>query len=288
MAETPSRWYSNRFDRLLLRLGRVAALVAICVWLLAMVFENSFIYFPEPYPVGEWSPRGLQFEDAYFESADGTKLHGWYHPVANPRAVVLFAHGNAGNLSHRWPLMRIWSEQFGVSFMLFDYRGYGRSEGDPHEAGLLADARAARKWLATREGIPEDQIVLAAESIGGGVMIDLASKDGARGLIVENTFTSIPDVAAHHMPWLPVRLLLRTQFDSINKIANYAGPLLQIHGDADSIVPYELGQRLFAQANEPKRFVTIPGGDHNDPPSSTALRAIDEFLSELPPVNSAQ
>lgn len=286
MAELASHWYSHPLARVLLRAGRVVAIVALCVWLFVMVFENSFIYFPEQYPVGEWNPPGVEFEDAYFESEDGTKLHGWYHSVPNPQAVVLFAHGNAGNLSHRWPLMKMWSERFGVSFMLFDYRGYGRSEGDPHEAGLLADARAARKWLAEREGIPEDQIVLAAESIGGAVMVDLASKDGARALIVENTFTSIPDVAAFHMPWLPVRMLLRTRFDSINKIANYHGPFLQIHGDADTIVPYEFGKRLFAAANEPKRFITIPGGDHNDPPSTIAMRAIGEFLKELPPVSN--
>ncbi len=114
-------------------------------------------------------------------------------------------------------------------------------------------------------------------------MVDLAASDGARGLILENTFTSIPDVAAYHFPWLPVRLLMRTRFDSINKIGTYHGPLLQMHGDADQIVPYALGKRLFEQANEPKRLVTVDGGDHNDPPSAASLAAIDAFLDQLPP-----
>lgn len=275
-------WYSRRVARVFLRVARLVALLGVGLWLFVMVFENSFIYYPEQYPIGEWEPPGLTYEDAYFEAEDGTKIHGWYCPVEDPRAVVLFAHGNAGNLSHRWPLARLWQERFGVSFMLFDYRGYGRSEGKPSEAGLLSDARAARKWLAEKAGIPAGEIVLAGESLGAGVMVDLASADGARGLILENTFTSIPDVAAHHMPWLPVQLLLRTKFNSIDKIENYRGPLLQVHGNADQIVPYEFGKRLFQQANEPKQFVTIEGGDHNDPPTEAYLTALDEFLGQLP------
>lgn len=280
-----TRWYSGRLPRILLRAGRLLALLGVGVWLFVMVFENSFIYYPERYPVGVWEPPGLTFEDAYLEAEDGTRIHGWYCPVEDPQAVVLFAHGNAGNLSHRWPLARLWQERFNVSFMLFDYRGYGRSEGKPSEAGILSDARAARKWLANKAGIPEDAIVLAGESLGGGVVVELASADGARGLILENTFTSIPDVAAHHMPWLPMQLMLRTKFNSIDKIGKYHGPLLQVHGNADQIVPYKFGKRLFKQANKPKQFVTIEGGDHNDPPGEAYLLALDDFLSQLPAIH---
>ncbi len=285
MSSPHTRWPLGRIRRRLLGVLRLTAIVLLCVWLFAMLFENSLIYYPDRHPVGEWNPPGLTFEDAYFESKDGTRIHGWYCPSPNPRAVVLFAHGNAGNLSHRWPLMRMWQKRFGVTIMMFDYRGYGRSEGSPHEAGLLSDARAARKWLSEHANIPQQDIVLVAESLGGGVMVDLAASDGARGLILENTFTSIPDVAAHHMPWLPVRLLLRTRFDSVNKIKSYQGPLLQVHGNADQIVPYELGKRLFETANEPKRLVTVELGDHNDPPTEAYLTAIDEFLDQLPPSN---
>jgi fermentation-respiration switch protein FrsA (DUF1100 family) len=120
------------------------------------------------------------------------------------------------------------------------------------------------------------------ESIGGAVMVDLAAQDGARGLILENTFTSLPDVAAYHFPWLPVRALLRTRLDSISKIGRYLGPLLQCHGTADTIVPLSLGRRLFDAAHEPKRLVVIEGGDHNDARRGQWLAALDEFFHQLP------
>jgi uncharacterized protein len=245
-----------------------------------MLMENSLIYFPSVYPEGIWDPPGLEFEDAWFESADGTKLHGWYVSRANPRAVVLVAHGNAGNLSHRYELLQQLAA-LNVSTMIFDYRGYGRSAGVPSEEGILADARAARRWLATRAGVREHDIVLMGESLGGGVMVDLAAHDGARGLVLENTFTSLPDVAAFHYPWLPVKTLMRTRMDSAAKIGKFHGPLLQVHGDADTIIPFVIGQQLHAAANEPKTFVTIAGGDHNDPRSPAFIAALDKFLSGL-------
>jgi fermentation-respiration switch protein FrsA (DUF1100 family) len=245
-----------------------------------LVMENSLIYFPSVYPDGIWEPPGLEFEDASFQSADGTKLHGWYVPHDQPRAVVLFAHGNAGNLSHRYELLEDLNE-LGVSTMIFDYRGYGKSEGVPSEAGILADARAARAWLAKRAGVNEGDIVLMGESLGGGVMVDLAAHDGARALVLENTFTSLPDVAAFHYPWLPVRTLMRTRLDSAAKIGKFHGPLLQAHGDSDTIIPYPIGQKLHAAANEPKTFVSIAGGDHNDARTPEFFAALDRFLSEL-------
>jgi fermentation-respiration switch protein FrsA (DUF1100 family) len=245
-----------------------------------MLMENSLIYFPSVYPEGDWDPPGLAFEDAWFESADGTRLHGWYVPYASPRAVVLIAHGNAGNLSHRAELLQDLTE-LGVSTMIFDYRGYGRSSGEPSEAGILADARAARAWLAKRAGVKEHDIVLMGESLGGGVMVDLAAHDGARGLVLENTFTSLPDVAAFHYPWLPVKTLMRTRMDSAAKIGKFQGPLLQVHGDADTIIPYAIGQRLHAAANQPKTLLTIPGGNHNDARTQMFFEALDRFLETL-------
>lgn len=251
-----------------------------------MFFENSLIYFPSVYPEGDWQPHGLAFEDAWFE-ADGKKLHGWYVPHEQPRAVLLFAHGNAGNLSYRAESIDTLVKRLRVSVMIFDYRGYGRSTGSPNEAGILADARAARRWLAHRAGIRESRIVLMGESLGGAVVVDLAAADGARGLILENTFSSMADVAAFHYSWLPVRWLMRTRLDSLAKIGNYHGPLLEIHGDADSIVPLTLAQRLYEAANPPKQFVIIPHGDHNDPRRGLAYQAIDRFLDTLPAESNA-
>lgn len=265
------------------RLGRaalIAASVYVLMVLLMLVLENSLIYFPSVYPDGFWNPPGLEFEDAWFEAADGTKLHGWYVPCDKARAVVLVAHGNGGNLSHRYELLAA-LHQLGVSAMIFDYRGYGRSAGSPSEAGILADARAARDWLAERAGVRPAEIVLLGESLGGGVMVDLAARDGARGLVLENTFSSLPEVAAYHYPWLPVKWLMRTQLNSAAKIADYQGPLLQVHGDADTIIPIEIGRRLFAAAGEPKQLVVIRGGDHNDPHSREFFAAIDRFLDRL-------
>jgi fermentation-respiration switch protein FrsA (DUF1100 family) len=258
----------------------VAAMIAYLLLVAGMLaMESSLIYFPSVYPEGIWNPPGLAFEDAWFE-ADGAKLHGWYVPCDNPRAVVLVAHGNAGNVSHRCDLLAGLHE-LNIATLIFDYRGYGRSSGSPSESGILADARAARAWLAQRAGVAEAEIVLLGESLGGGVMVDLAAGDGARGLILENTFTSLPDVAAFHYPWLPVRLLMRTRMDSAAKIGRYRGPLLQVHGDADTIIPYAIGQRLFAAANEPKELVTIAGGDHNDPRTPEYFAAIDRFIQRL-------
>jgi hypothetical protein len=172
-------------------------------------------------------------------------------------------------------------DRVGVSVMVFDYRGYGRSEGQPSEAGVLADARAARAWLAHRAGIAENRIVLLGRSLGGGVAVDLAAADGARALVLESTFTSMPDVAQTMFPLLPVHSLMQTKFDSATKIGKYHGPLLQSHGTADRLIPYSIGRRLFDAANEPKQFVPIPDGDHNDPQSEDYYRALSAFLDRV-------
>jgi fermentation-respiration switch protein FrsA (DUF1100 family) len=248
--------------------------------------EKSLVFQPAKYPAGNWTPEGLVFEEARFESADGTPLHGWYVPHDRPRAVVLFCHGNAGNVTHRIETLRTLHDRVGVSVMIFDYRGYGQSEGTPSEAGVLADARAARAWLARRTHRDENEIVLLGRSLGGGVAVDLAAADGAGGLVLESTFPSIPEVAASGYPWLPVRSLMRTRFDSLAKIGDYHGPLLQSDGDADTTIPYKLGRRLFDAANEPKQFVTIPGGGHNDPQTPEYYRALIGFLDRLTPARA--
>jgi fermentation-respiration switch protein FrsA (DUF1100 family) len=246
-----------------------------------MFLENSMIYFPMNFPEDDWAPRGITVEDAWFTAADGTKIHGWYAPHEHPRAVVLFCHGNAGNITHRTDVIRALHNRVGVSVLAFDYRGYGKSDGKPDERGVLADARAARTWLAEKAGVAENRIVLMGESLGGAVAVDLAA-DGARALILENTFSSMPDVAAFHYPWAPVRLLMRTQFNSAAKIRAYHGPLYQSHGDRDSIIPLRFARRLFDAANEPKQFLLITGADHNDPRLPQYYDKLSEFLDKAP------
>ncbi len=279
---------TKRFAAGVVRWLRLALVAYLLCLLVLMIFEERLIFFPLRHPHGTWQPPGLTFEDAWTETADGVSIHGWYVEHPQPRAIVVFAHGNAGNVTHRNEILRHF-RGLGVSALVFDYRGYGRSAGSPNEAGVLADARAARAWLARRAGVPESQIVLAGESLGGGVQVDLAASDGARGLILLNTFDSLPDVAAEIYPWwIPVRLLMRTRLDSASKIGRYDGPLLQVHGTSDSIVPIHCARRLHAAAREPKTWVEVPGGDHNDPWGHETLSAIDRFLDELPPVDGAR
>ena len=146
-----------------------------------MFLEESLIFVPLSFADDDWHPRGLVFEEARFEAADGVQLHGWYVPHDHPRAVVLFLHGNAGNLTHRAEVLRILHDRVGVAVMIFDYRGYGKSGGKPNEQGVLADARAGRAWLARRQHIAEGDIVLMGESLGGAVAVDLAAA-GRTGL----------------------------------------------------------------------------------------------------------
>ena len=245
-----------------------------------MFFEASLLFFPSRQARGGWDVPGV--ERAHLEAADGTRLHGWYLEHPQPRAVLLFACGNAGNISYRAERFAHLRDRHRVSLLAFDYRGYGLSEGRPHERGLLMDARAARRWLAQRAGLPESEIVLMGESLGGGVMVDLASRDGARALVLERTFTSLPDVGAYHYSFIPVRLLMRNRLDSLRKIGDYHGPLLVCHGDADDIIPLAMGRRLFEAANPPKRFVLLPGVDHNEPLPGEWDEALDGFLASLP------
>lgn len=261
------------------RIGWSVIRIYILLLLMMMFMERALIFRPTAYPDGNWNPESLAYEDAWFTADDGVKLHGWFCEHPDPQAVVLYCHGNAGNLSYRVDRMRDLLS-LDASVMIFDYRGYGRSEGSPDEAGIMADARAARKWLAERVQRDEQDIVLLGNSLGGAVAVDLAT-DGAKALVLENTFTSLPDVAAVHYPFVPARWIMRTRLDSLSKIVRYKGPLLLAHGTADSIIPYDLGRRLFAAANEPKQMFSVKGGDHNDGIKPAYKQALREFLSAL-------
>lgn len=283
MADAPHR---SRWRHTAWRIVRAPLVAYIAIVLIMMFFENSMLLHPIKYPKGYWDlPSNV--EDAWFTADDGTKLHGWYGAIDEPRAVVLFSHGNAGNVSHRGERIENLNRH-GIAVMVYDYRGFGRSEGAADARHLLADARAARTWLAQRASLPERDIVLWGESLGGGVAVDLAAKDGARGLVLENTFSSLTDVAAHHYPWLPIRTLMRTRLESAEQIHDYHGPLLWCHGTSDTIVPYTVGRKLFDAANEPKFGVAFEGGGHNGPPYPENRRdfqqPLERFLTALPPL----
>ena len=248
--------------------------------------ERRMIFQPTSYPDGDWRPEYLAFEDAWIPTGGGEHIHGWFVEHPHPRAVILRAHGNFGNITYQGPTLKILSQRHGVSIMSFDYRGYGRSEGSPTETNILEDARAARRWLAERTGVAESDIVLMGRSLGGAVVVDLAAYDGARGLILESTFSSLPDVGAWHFPWLPVHWMMHHQLNSFQKIKSYRGPLLQSHGDADEVVPFQLGVKLHNAAPGRKRFVRIPGGSHNSPQTEEYHELLDAFIDALPPAQT--
>lgn len=242
--------------------------------------EKNLVYHPTSYP-SELEGEPLPFEEARFQSDDGTELHGWFMDHPEPIAIALFCHGNAGNIASRGDSLMILNRHHRLAVMAFDYRGYGKSKGRPTENGILADARAARKWLAKRKGVREQDIVLMGRSLGGAVAIDLAAKDGAKGLVIASTFTSLPDVAQEAFPMLPARILMTQRFNSLAKIKDYHGPLLQSHGDADVLIPISLARELHAAAPGRKQFIPIPGGRHNDPQPEEYRIALDAFLREL-------
>lgn len=244
------------------------------------VVERAAVYQPLRYPEGHWTPN-LAFEDAFFQAADGTELHGWYLPHSTPRAIVLFAHGNGGNVTSYADFLGDLRARQQVAVLGFDYRGYGRSSGTPSEEGLILDARAARRWLARRTGFAEQDIVLMGHSLGGGVVTQLAARDGARALVLVSTFTSLPDVGADHLPWLSPRAVMVNRFDSLQAIRSYSGPVLISHGDADGLIPLRHAQALYAAAPGPKQLVTIAGGRHNDGLPEEFHVALERLLSSL-------
>jgi hypothetical protein len=274
----------SRADKLCCRLAPLVLLAASGCgvagrWSPLLPLERAIVFQPAAYPTGNWSPPGLAFEDAWFAADDGTKLHGWYVPHPDPRGVALFCHGNGGNVADWADTLRALNTRHRLAVLSFDYRGYGRSAGRPSESGILQDGRAARRWLAERTGTSEGDIILIGRSLGGAVAADLASRDGARALVLARTFTSLPDVGASHAPWLLPRWNMALRLDSLSKIGEYPGPVLICHGDADEVIPFAQGQALYEAAPGPKQFVREPGGRHNDPESEAYHAALEELLA---------
>src|SRR5262245_1118169 len=188
--------------------------------------ESRGIFQPAKYPYGEWNQTAVVAQDANFAAADSTKLHGWYVAHEAPKGHALLLHGNAGNITLLSQTLRTLNRRHNLAVFALDYRGFGKSEGTPTETGLYQDARAARTWLAETPPTAQPDVILMGTSIGGAVATELASRDGARGLVLASTFTSLPSVAQHHQPWLPMNLLLSTRLDSLSKIKDYSGPIL--------------------------------------------------------------
>jgi fermentation-respiration switch protein FrsA (DUF1100 family) len=250
-------------------------------------FEARGIFQPAKFPAGEWNQTAVLVQDAHFTAADGTKLHGWYVSHEQPKGHALLLHGNAGNVTLLAETLRTLNRRHKLAVLALDYRGFGKSSGKPTEEGLYQDARAARHWLADKVHIAESDVILMGVSLGGAVAVELAAHDGARGLILASTFTSLPAAAQNKTPWLPMSLVLSTRMDALSKIKDYHGPLLISHGEADEVVPYSHGQALYAAAPGPKKLITVAGGKHNDPQPEDYRLALDDFLDNLLPLGNA-
>ena len=234
---------------------------AVVFYGLATWGASRMLYYPMRYPGGEWSlQQKLGAKDVSLQAAGGTKLHGWWIAGPDDGIATLHLHGNGGNITHRGLTARNITTA-GSSVLLLDYRGYGKSEGSPSEKGLYADAEAAYDWIAAQGYAPE-QIIIHGESLGTAVATYLATRRKCRGVILEAPFTSAKAMAGRVFP--VIGPLLMWGYNSIGRIKDVRAPLLIIQGDRDEVIPYEFGQKLFAAANEPKSFWTIPGGTHND------------------------
>jgi fermentation-respiration switch protein FrsA (DUF1100 family) len=244
---------------------RIVAIIAGIYIILAgllLIFQPSYVYYPERVLIANPGSIGLDFENVDFETSDGVKLSGWFIPSDSARGVVLFCHGNAGNISHRLESIQIF-HRLGLDVFIFDYRGYGQSEGKPTEHGTYQDAEAAWRYLVETRQVKPSQVVVFGRSLGGAVASWLAQSQRPRVLILESTFTSIPDIAATLYPYLPVRFLSRFQYTTAEYLSRTECPVLIVHSRDDEIMPFSHGRQLFEMAREPKEFLEI-SGTHNE------------------------
>jgi fermentation-respiration switch protein FrsA (DUF1100 family) len=242
--------------------GRVGVLALFTVLLAGC--ENSIIYHPEKYPVGLWdtSKMPLPVQDVWFKAADGVKLHGWYVPSEEAVATLLFFHGNAGNITHRLENI-FFLHHLKLNVFIFDYRGFGRSEGDPDEEGIQLDSQAAYDAVLTQPGVSVDSLFVFGRSLGGVFAAYTASKNPAAGLILESTFTNAVDMADKMMPIIP-SWYISAELNTQGYVAQLKIPKLFIHGTSDTIIPFTLGRELYKAAPQPKEFYSIVGAGHNN------------------------
>jgi len=262
-----------------------ACYAAIIVW---MYFaQQKMLYFPSRTIAVTPADVGLEYEDVWLTNKLGTRIHAWWLPCENARFTLLFSHGNGGNISHRMESFLIFNE-LGVSVLIYDYSGYGQSDGDPSEEGTRADARSAWDWLVDEQNIKPDSIILFGRSLGGTITAGLAgdlAADGVSpaGLVLESAFTSVPDMGAYIYPWLPVRQLAKYQYNAVADLSEVRLPALFGHSQDDDIVPYALGRNLYESYQGPKSFLEMVGG-HNGGymlMGQAYHNGLNQFLSKL-------
>lgn len=262
----------------LVRLAAIAAVLYLAFVAALYLMERSFLY-PASAQRATGAEAGLAgFQDLTLTTADGERLVAWWKPPEPGRAVILYFHGNGGGLWNRRHRARLVAED-ARGLLMVSYRGYSGSTGTPTETGLREDARAAYAWLSER--VDPRRVVLYGESLGSGVAVRLASERPVGGLVLEAPYTSTADVAKLTYWFVPVDLLMRDQFRSIDLIGKLEAPLLVLHGERDSLIPIRLGERLYEAAPQPKRFVRLPSVGHGDVLERGGLAPLRDLLAEV-------
>jgi uncharacterized protein len=260
---------------------------------LTWLFQEKLIFFPFREYDADPSFLGIGFEEVSLSIPGGDTVYGWYcRTTTEPRAVILFLNGNAGNLSHRLERLPM-ARTVNADIFLVDYPGYGRSTGQPSEKSLYATAEAAYQYLVSQRKVHAMRIILFGESIGSAVALHLATQQLVGGVVVESGFTSLAKVGSSHYGWLPVKYLLKYKFSAREYIKSIRCPVLVAHSPQDEVTPFQMGEELFELAKEPKRFVPLSGG-HNDRDflrDSTWLESIiwlcDEVEKQAPQPSSS-
>jgi fermentation-respiration switch protein FrsA (DUF1100 family) len=268
--------------RWLLHSAGAIVLVVVLVLTLAYVFQRRLVYLPSTGPVPPAAQVLPGARDVRLTTADGLELGAWFVPPAEGPGgdlgyAVLVANGNGGDRSHRTGLAAALRAE-GLSVLLFDYRGYGGNPGDPSAGGLALDVRAARDHLVDDLRFPPDRIVYYGESLGGGVVTELAVEHPPAGLLLRSPFTELADTAAEHYPFLPVRVLLKDRFPVVAHVRRIRVPTTVVYGSADSVVPPEQSRAVAAAAAGPVTTVEIRGADHNDPVMLAGSRLVDAVV----------
>jgi uncharacterized protein len=257
----PLRFESHAMN---IAVGILAGLVLIGV--LALTLENRLIFFPPRYPQGFAAPEtfGLHPQEVWLKAADGVLLNGYFLAAPQSSRVLVWFHGNAENIGMGMERLEALA-QLGVNVLAVDYRGYGKSQGSPSEAGVYRDGEAAYRYLVETRGFDPKNLIIYGHSLGGAVAVEIAARHACAGLIVESSFTSLSEMARHiyHLP--AVEFLPRSRFDSLAKIARVRAPVLVIHGTDDRVVPFEMGRKLYEAAPHPKDFYAVEGAGHDDP-----------------------
>jgi len=240
-----------------------ALIIGYCGWgLMLYLLQATFLYDPVRGVSDTPAKLGLDFEGVLFKTSDGLLLTGWYIPAEKSELTILFCQGNGGNVMHRLDSINIF-HNLGLNCFIFDYRGYGSSQGKPSEEGTYLDAAAAYKWLTGRKKVSPDNIVIFGRSLGGSIATQLAANVRSRALVIESAFTSYIDMGKRFFPYMPVRWFARFSYRTIHYVKYVRCPVMVIHSRDDKVVPFEFGLKLYEAAHEPKEFVEIVGS-HND------------------------